>query len=48
MRPTIRCLAEDLAIGKLPPVDEALDQVDHVVLRNENARFAVADASAER
>lgn len=48
VRPTIRCLVEDLTVDKPPPVDDALGEIDHVVLRKANAQFAIAEARGER
>jgi hypothetical protein len=33
IRPTIRCINEDLGIRKLPPATEPLDRLDHPVLK---------------
>jgi hypothetical protein len=48
VRPTVRCLREDLAIAKLPPADLPLDRIDHPILRKANATFPTADAPGER
>jgi hypothetical protein len=48
VRPTIRCLRDDLAIAKLPPADVLLDAIDHPILRKANASFPTADAPGER
>jgi hypothetical protein len=46
-RPTIRCLREDLGIGKLPPARVALDELEHPLLRKASAQFST-DAVRER
>ena len=35
VRPTIRCLPEDLGLA-LPPFDEPLDEIDHPLIRKAN------------
>lgn len=48
MRPTLRCLRDDLAVTKPPPVDQPLDIIDHPILRKANASFPTADTPGER
>jgi hypothetical protein len=47
VRPTLRCLTEDLSLA-LPPADQPLDAVAHVLLRKANAVFAGSAGRAER
>jgi hypothetical protein len=48
VRPTIRCLREDLGEAKLPPATVALHDLDHVVVRKANSTFPTEDAPGER
>ena len=48
VRPTIRCLREDLGDAKLPPATVALHDLDHVVIRKANSIFPTEDAPGER
>jgi hypothetical protein len=48
VRPTIRCLREDLGVVKLPPATIPLHDLDHVVLRKACSLFSTADRSGER
>lgn len=47
VRPTLRCLREDLGLG-LPPIDEPLDEVDHPLIRKANEQFAQPTGPRER
>jgi hypothetical protein len=46
-RPTVRCLREDLQLA-VPPVDEPLDETDHLLLATANEQFAGPNTSRER
>ena len=39
VRPTLRCLTEDLGL-KIPPIDDPLDELDRSLLRKANQQFA--------
>lgn len=47
VRPTLRCLREDLGIG-LPSMDEPLDEIDHPLIRKANEQFAQPTGPRER
>ncbi|SEP91865.1 hypothetical protein SAMN05216188_101909 [Lentzea xinjiangensis] len=47
VRPTIRCLREELGLG-LPPIDEPLDEIDHPLIRKANEQFAQPTGPRER
>lgn len=47
MRPTIRCLREELRFA-LPPAHQPLDTVDHLLVAKANAAFATPTSRGER
>ncbi|MBY8853056.1 hypothetical protein [Saccharothrix longispora] len=47
VRPTLRCLRDDLRIA-LPPIDDPLDEIDHPLIRKANDQFAVPAGPRER
>lgn len=47
VRPTLRCLREDLALA-IPPVSRPLDEVDHPLIRRAAERFADPGTPHER
>lgn len=47
LRPTLRCLREDLRLS-VPPVTRPLDEVEHPLLAKAATRFADADIKHER
>lgn len=47
VRPTIRCLREDLGLG-LPLIDEPLDEIDHPLIKKANEQFAQPTGPRER
>ena len=47
VRPTLRCLTEDLGL-KIPPIDDPLDELDHPLLRKANQQFAEQSGRRER
>ncbi|MBP2339251.1 hypothetical protein JOF41_005429 [Saccharothrix coeruleofusca] len=47
VRPTLRCLREDLGVP-LPPIDDPLDEIDHPLVRKANEQFASRTGPRER
>jgi hypothetical protein len=47
VRPTLRCLRDDLGIAP-PPIDDPLDEIDHPLIRKANDQFAVPAGPRER
>lgn len=47
VRPTLRCLREDLELA-VPPARIPLDEIDHALLRKAAEQFAAEDTPHER
>lgn len=47
VRPTLRCLRDDLVIA-LPPISQPLDELDHPLVRKANEQFAGPVGARER
>jgi hypothetical protein len=47
VRPTLRCLREDLRLGD-PPINEPLNEIDHPLVRKANEHFADPAGPRER
>lgn len=47
VRPTLRCLREDLGL-EVPPINDPLNEIDHPLIRKANDQFAAATGPRER